>query len=152
MVIKVIYSDHGGVWRIATYGNNCSQVPRPSCVPSELGNLTLTSVTSPRMVLTIAKATVPPSPSAEMLAWQIRVGRKPKSETWDPPLKARNPKTRMKPPSPARGTEWPGISTGFPSVNLQMVMVMVTEWPLAIDVHCPSGDKDIEVDKRPLVR
>ena len=71
------------------------------------------------------------------------------TKTWDPPLKARNPKTRMKPPSPARGTEWPGISTGFPSVNLQMVTV--TEWQLAIDVHhCASGDKDIEVDRWPL--
>ena len=49
-------------------------------------------VEAPRIVLTIARATTPPSPSFEMVVW-------------DPPLKARNPKMRMKPPSPARGTE-----------------------------------------------
>ena len=29
----------------------------------------------PRIVFTIAKATIPPSPSAEMLAWDERAGK-----------------------------------------------------------------------------
>ena len=47
--------------------------------------------------------------------WQSKLNPK---LTCDPPLKARKPKTRMNPPSPARGTEWPGIFTGFPFTNL----------------------------------
>ena len=32
--------------------------------------------------------------------------------TWDPPLKAKKPKSRINPPNPAKGTECPGISIG----------------------------------------
>ena len=53
-------------------------------------------VEAPRMVFTMARATTLPSPAPEMLPC-------------GPPLKARKPKIRMKPPSPARGTEWPSI-------------------------------------------
>ena len=51
-------------------------------------------VEAPRMVFTMARATTLPSSAAEMLPWE-------------PPLKARKPKMRIKPPKPARGTEWP---------------------------------------------
>ena len=34
-------------------------------------------------------------------------------------MKAKKPNNKIKPPKPANGTEWPGISIGFPSfVNL----------------------------------
>ena len=49
-------------------------------------------VEAPRMVFTMARATTLPSSAAEMLPWE-------------PPLKARKPKMRIKPPRPARGTE-----------------------------------------------
>ena len=49
-------------------------------------------VEAPRMVLTMAMATTLLSPAPEMLPCE-------------PPLKAGKPKMRMKPPSPARGTE-----------------------------------------------
>ena len=49
-------------------------------------------VEAPRMVFTMAMATILPSPAPEILPWE-------------PPLKAKKPKMRMKPPSPDRGTE-----------------------------------------------
>ena len=55
----------------------------------------------------------------------VAIKVKPKVDTWDPPLKARKPKTRMNPPSPARGTEWPGMFTGFPFTNLGKVRHLV---------------------------
>ena len=134
------------VWRVVN-GNACwyiwcywwTQTGKPSTHPGLCSQLPRPLYHRPPLLKC--------SPGMKRLERQAK-----ETQTCDPPLKARNPKTRMKPPSPARGTEWPGISTGFPSMNLQMVMVMVTEWPLAIDVHCPSGDKDIEVDRWPLVR
>ena len=54
--------------------------------------------------------------------WQSKLNSK---LTCDPPLKARKPKTRMNPPSPARGTEWPGMFTGFPFTNLGTVKHLV---------------------------
>ena len=66
-------------------------------------------VEAPRMVFTMASATTPPDPALAI-------------EPCEPPLKARKPKMRMKPPSPASGTEWPGISIGSPFLlNLQPV-------------------------------
>ena len=55
-----------------------------------------TPVEAPRMVFTMTMATTLPSPAPEILPWE-------------PPLKARKPKMRMKPPRPARGTECPSI-------------------------------------------
>ena len=59
-------------------------------------------VEAPSTVLTMARATTAPSPGCEMDAWL-------------PPLKARKPKRRMKPPRPARATECPGRSLTEPS-------------------------------------
>ena len=55
----------------------------------------------PIIVLTIANPTVSAS-------WGFEIA------SWDPPLNAKNPNKRINPPKPARGTEWPGISTGLP--------------------------------------
>ena len=69
-------------------------------------------VEAPRMVLTMANATTPPSPGFEIVVWE-------------PPLNARKPKMRMKPPRPARGTEWPGMSMGSPFLlNLPLLAPM----------------------------
>ena len=62
----------------------------------------------PSAVFTMAEVTLAPSPGFEMLPCLA-------------PLEARNPKTRMKAPRAARGTEWPGMLTGFPpESNLPM--------------------------------
>ena len=49
----------------------------------------------PSRVLTTALATTSPSPF-------------PVIRAWDPPLKAKKPKMRMKAPRLMKGTEWPG--------------------------------------------
>ena len=62
----------------------------------------------PSAVFTMAEVTRAPSPGFEILPCLA-------------PLEARNPKTRMKAPRAARGTECPGMLTGFPpESNLPM--------------------------------
>ena len=51
-------------------------------------------------VLTTALETASPSPALLM-------------EPWEPPLKARNPKSRMRNPRQTKGIEWPGIPPLF---------------------------------------
>ena len=58
-----------------------------------------------RMVLAAAVAVVSPSPGRERVPCL-------------PTFWARKPKTRMSPPKAARGTEWPGMATTFPLLNL----------------------------------
>ena len=38
----------------------------------------------------------------------------------EPPLKAKNPNIRIKPPKTVNGTEWPGISCGFTRPSIDM--------------------------------
>ena len=68
-------------------------------------------VEAPRMVFTMARATTLPSSGPEMLPFRRgniiihHTGDNKLMLTWEPPLKARNPKIRINPPRPARGTE-----------------------------------------------
>ena len=45
------------------------------------------------------------------------------------PLQAKNPKTRMRPPRAERGTECPGMATGFPSLSNRPILGPISTHP-----------------------
>ena len=49
-------------------------------------------------------------PAKEVTSWWHVIICDEMMFTWEPPLKARNPKIRINPPRPARGTECPSMS------------------------------------------